>query len=571
MWRTLRAFAWMRWRVLVNALERSGARDRLERLSLALEQLGPIIAFALIVPSTFALAGLGAYAGYRLSSGEPAVSFDVVRYLLFAAITFCVVGPLLMPSMERTSAIRLLLLPISRRTLYLAQAAGTVSEPWILLAIPLVTGLPFGLAAGGALVPASVAIVAGLLFIVCLTGIAALSTTALNLVVRDRRRGELLTLLFVVFVPIISLVPGMLMQPALKENSARRSERRAPAEPAPSGEVTFNNRALRAARRTSQALPSELYVRAARSPLQGQAGSAVAALAALAGITGALHGAGLLLFGRLLSGPGSTTRSRTRASGDPLRWTLPGLSRPAAAVAQATLRLAMRTPRGRSIVLSPLLVFVAFAVMVRRAGSFDLGMFQLTNGLGVATFGAVVCLISILPFAMNQFAIDRAGLTLSLLAPLETRALLDGKSAGLGMMVAGPIAACLVVSYALFPSGSAAAWISVPIALWSIYLLVAPVAAALSAVFPRAVDLNSIGRGSNAHGVAGTLGLLAFGVASVPPALLAGLSLTVLGRPALLPLLMLAWCGVAFIVNRLLFRAVAVLVDKRRENLALVV
>jgi hypothetical protein len=34
---------------------------------------------------------------------------------------------------------------------------------------------------------------------------------------------------------------------------------------------------------------------------------------------------------------------------------------------------------------------------------------------------------------------------------------------------------------------------------------------------------------------------------------------------------MLAWCGVAFIVNRLLFRAVAVLVDKRRENLALVV
>jgi hypothetical protein len=127
------------------------------------------------------------------------------------------------------------------------------------------------------------------------------------------------------------------------------------------------------------------------------------------------------------------------------------------------------------------------------------------------------------------------------------------------------------VSYALFPAGSAAAWIGLPLALWSIYLLVAPVAAALSAVFPRAVDLNSIGRGSNAHGVAGTLGLIAFAVASGPPAVLAALALTVLRRPALMPLLMLAWCGVAFVINRLLFRAVAVLVEKRRENLALVV
>jgi hypothetical protein len=562
MWRTLRAFAWMRWRVLVNALERSGARDRLERLSLALEQLGPIIAFALIVPSTFALAGLGGFAGYRLTTGGSATSFEVVRFLLFAAIAFCVIGPVIMPSMERNSAIRLLLLPIPRRTLYLAQAAGTVSEPWILLAIPVVLGVPFGLASGGAVGAAAFAIAAGAILILCLTGIAALSTTALNLIVRDRRRGELVMLFFVVFIPIISVLPSVLAQPSLETASARRRDRR---------EVTFNDRAVSVARRASQALPSELYVRATRSPLSAHTGSAVAALAGLAGIAAVLHGAGLLLFGLLLNGPGSTTRSRTRTSGDPLRWTLPGLSRPAAAVAQATLRLAMRTPRGRSIVLSPLLVFVVFAVMVRRAGSFDLGMFQLTNGLGVATFGAGVSLLSILPFAMNQFAIDRAGLTLSLLAPLETRALLDGKAAGLAMMVAGPIAACIVVSYALFPAGSAAAWIGLPLALWSIYLLVAPVAAALSAVFPRAVDLNSIGRGSNAHGVAGTLGLIAFAVASGPPAVLAALALTVLRRPALMPLLMLAWCGVAFVINRLLFRAVAVLVEKRRENLALVV
>jgi len=33
----LRAFVWMRWRVLMNSLERTGARDRLERFSVAIE------------------------------------------------------------------------------------------------------------------------------------------------------------------------------------------------------------------------------------------------------------------------------------------------------------------------------------------------------------------------------------------------------------------------------------------------------------------------------------------------------------------------------------------------------
>ena len=35
MLRILRAFAWMRWRVLINSLERNSSRDTLERLSLA--------------------------------------------------------------------------------------------------------------------------------------------------------------------------------------------------------------------------------------------------------------------------------------------------------------------------------------------------------------------------------------------------------------------------------------------------------------------------------------------------------------------------------------------------------
>ena len=34
---TMRAFAWLRWRMFINSLERTGSRDMLERFSLAIE------------------------------------------------------------------------------------------------------------------------------------------------------------------------------------------------------------------------------------------------------------------------------------------------------------------------------------------------------------------------------------------------------------------------------------------------------------------------------------------------------------------------------------------------------
>ena len=352
--------------------------------------------------------------------------------------------------------------------------------------MPLVLAVPVGLALGGAFAAAAIALAAGLLLIVCLTGISALATTILHLVVRDRRRGELVMLFIVVIVPVITVLPGLLASQQGRHTSPaqRRAERRAQPEPDATTDTTTQDRALEVARRSSQVLPSELFVRATRSQVQARTGSAALAVAELAGLALVLHGIGLLLFGRLLSGPGSTTRSRTRTSAEPWRWKFPGLSRAGNAVAHATIRLGMRTPRGRSILLSPLVVFALLAVTLRGAGTFDLGALNLSGGLGLATFASGICLMSILPLAMNQFAIDRAGLTLSLLAPLETRALLDGKSAGLGMIVAAPILVCICAAYLLFPGESLTSWISLPLALWSVYLLGACRRRAL-AVFPR--------------------------------------------------------------------------------------
>jgi hypothetical protein len=560
--RTLRAFAWMRWRVFVNALEHTGGRDMLERLSGAVEQIGPIIALVLLVPSAIVLAGAGGYAGYWLAAGVPVMTFEAVRFVLLAACGFAIVGPMLMPSMEPTAVVRLLLLPIPRGTLYAAQVAGALSEPWVLIALPVVLALPVGLAAGGAALAAVLAFAAGALLILCLIGLSTVATLLLHLVARDRRRGELLALLFIILVPVLALLPGILLEsPDRDGDSARRSRHDTPMP----AWVTDGAHVAQAV------VPSELFVRATRSSAQHEANDAILPLLVLVASATLLHGIGLVTFIRLLDSPSAGTRRRTSGRAESATVRVPFLSRGSAAVAQAHVRLTLRTPRGRSIVLSPFVVFVLFTIVIFRQGQMELGFASLTNGLNLATFGSAVCLLAILPFALNQFAIDGSGLTLALLSPLSTRELLAGKAVGNGLIAVGTGLVVLVVAFVLFPDGSPWLWLSLPPGLTATYAIAAPGAAALSAIFPRAVDLNSIGRGSNAHGLAGLLGLLLFGMSGLPAILIALVTAGALHRPELTPVVMVVWCGLAVLISRLLLRGVAMLFDRRRENLGMVV
>jgi hypothetical protein len=325
-----------------------------------------------------------------------------------------------------------------------------------------------------------------------------------------------------------------------------------------------------AARTAYAIVPSQQYARATRASARHDPQSAIRPLAGLGALATALHLVGIVVFRRLLDSPSATTNRRATGSVELSTWHVPFLSRGSTAVAQAHVRLAMRTPRGRSSLLSPFVVFAIFAVMVVRRGEMDLGFMNLTDGLGLATFSGGVCLLAILPFAMNQFAIDRAGLTLALLSPLHTRELLAGKAVGNGLLAALPALVVYVVSFSAFPGGSLALWLSLPLAFAATYLIAAPGAAALSALFPRAVDLNSIGQGSNPHAAANLLGFAMILASGAPAVLIVVVLSGLLHRPALTPIAMAIWCGAAFAANRLLFRAVEGLVDKRRENLGLV-
>ena len=562
MLRILRAFAWMRWRMFINSLEKTGARDKIERFSIAIEKLGPIMAAVLVIPSVLVLAAAAAATGFALARGDQhSLFFYAARFILMVIPIVSIFGPLLLPAADRTNPVRLLLLPIPRSTLYAAQSSSAFGDIWVLVMLPIVLCIPVGLAAGGAFAAAAMSFAAGVLLVLIVVGLSSLSTSVLHLLVRNRRRGELVTLLFILILPAISMLPGLL--------NANRHLRQHDGV-TPPVETKLPRWAVTAGGRAFALYPTELYVRTTQSAALGDRAPAAAALGALAVSGLILHALGLFVFAKVLDSPGSTGARRVVATRASLGRTLPGLSTGASAVALAHLRLGLRTPRGRSIVISPVLMVGIFAFVMRRPMTrMDMGPFAIHSGLSLAAFGSFICMMAIMPIAMNQFAVDKAGLTMTLLSPLTDREYLTGKAVGNGLIAAIPATFSILVSLAILPGGSPALWLALPIGLLAIYFIVAPAAAIFSAVFPRTVDLNSIGRGSNAHGLSGLLGLLTFLAAAVPCVLIALAASTWLHQPALAPVLMLAWCAICYGIGWLLFIPARRIFANRRENLAM--
>lgn len=556
MFRILRAFAWLRWRILMNSLERGGARDALQRFSLALEQLAPAIVLLLLAPSAVALAGAGGYAGWSLATSPGgSVAFELLRLALLAAVAVALVAPLLLPAGDRTNAVRLLLLPIPRRVLYLGQVVSALADPWVVLVAAVLAGCPFGLLVAGRPGAAALAAAAGVLLLLTLLGLGLLMTGAAHLVLRNRRRGELIALLMMLLISLLGFLPGLM-------NAADRQER---VRVAPSARQ--HPGWWRAVERGVTIVPSEIYASAVRRAAGPDAGGAAVPLLALAAVATLAHGGAAAAFLRVLGAPGLLAPGRRVGRTPRPAWRLPGVSPSVSAVAINQLRLAARTPRGRLTFLSPLMVFVMFAALMWQSPSgMELGFITVRSGPGLAAFSSAIALLALLPLAMNQFAIDGAGLTLALLTPLETGALLYGKALGNALVAAVPAGVCLTAAALLYPSGDPAFWACVPLATLATYVLVAPLAAILSAVFPRAVDLNSISKGSNAHGAAGLLGTLAFAAAGTPPLLLVLLAAGA-GRPALAPLFLVGWIVLAAAVSAVLFHAAAAVFERRKETI----
>lgn len=556
----------------MRALTRGRSRDLLERFSIAAESLAPIALFLMVVPAAAGLGVAGFLAGFWIDRPAGAMLLTAVQYAILAIGVFAAFAPLVFPaSTQGAGQMRLLLLlPIPRGLLYATQTVGALADPWIAILVPLLVGVPLGVALSGHALASLVMVAAGALLLLAVLGLAMLSASLLQLLLRNRRRGELAMVIAMLIIPAVSMLPSFFLTEAQERKAGTRAERQADPERSGRNERRDARRFERAVGTVVGALPPGYYVRTASSAATARAGAAAGWVAALGATVAGLHLAGWRVYRRLIETPSTSGGRRARERARQSARRLPGLSAAAAAVAFAFVRLVFRTPRGRTVVFGVVIMMPLLAAMMIRAGGFPMGFATVQPGFGLAIFGVAITLLSLGPMSLNQFAVDRAGLTLQFLAPISDRELLVGKAVGGALAIAGPLVFVLGLSIALSPAASPWLWAALALGTIAVYAILAPANAALSALFPRTVNLASIGRDSNAHQGANLLGLIALVASAAPPAAAAAAGLLLFRSEAIAAALVGLWMLAALAIASLALRLVERLLAARRENLALV-
>jgi len=565
--RSLRAFMWLRWHLLVNAIRGSERRDTLERVSRTLAVMAPILLLVMSFGSLVAISILGFVGGRATASGllDPVAVVFVVRVVLGVLFALVLLMTVLAPMQTIMSSYnRLLLLPIPRASLHLVEVVANLTDPWITVVVPGLFTFAIGLTVGGRLGMAVVVAAAGVAVVFVLISLAALVSFLLGWLLRSRRRGEMFTLVFVLGLSMVSIVPGLVSSNRDAQRKARQSQGRPRREPFSVAQFDAS------LPRWAGALPSELYGTAIGAAARHEPGIAWLAVLML-GFEGAvIFAASSAVHGRLIVSL-ENEHERHRRAAKPLGgWQLPFVGAWSSAVALASLRTGLRSVRGRLSILLPGPLLLALSVLFRRMPEAPAPIVAVLNHGGlVFAAGSVLALHALQPFTMNLFGTDRAGLTLLFLQPLSDLTLVRGKVLGCGLLLGTAMSLCLVVSVIVAPSGSPWTWISVPIGMASICTLLGPVAVWASALFPVPADLSKTGSGGNPHPLAMLAGTLTVMALSVPPALFVFIGEYWLQRPALVPLLMSGWLAFSFLLAWPLFVLAARAVTPRRENLAL--
>lgn len=579
--KVLRAFLWLRWRLMVNGLLGGKGRDAmawlatwaavLVRILLGLLLLGAIgvlsVVSGLLASKLAQPTGLGADAAI--------LGFRVVLGVLSVVLV-------LFPLMTRAggdlaAAQRLRLLPVKERNLDLLDIVGAFADPWLMSVSPIPLVMAIVLWWNGRPLWGAIALVGGALMLCCFALASTVMRRVVGLVLRDRRRAETAALLLIVGLMVLS-TGTVWLEPLLGGTGAGKpdeiivvdengqeverlempdSEASDPDVSDPDvterGKKADDTGDLRDVARNFpaalQPLPSELFVRALVSALEGRLGLTADCLAALAVIAVALLLVARRLWHLTVGSPAISGRARAGSRRLASLDRLPGLSPAASAVAWAQATTAVRTLAGKLALAMPTLAAVIVIVPLRTLVGEEAGfLWSLFQGPQMALAIVAFAMLGIQPFALNQFAADGEGLARQLLVPLRPRDLLLGKAVGLGLLVgASSLVAVLVVS-ALVASGSVGSWLAIFLTVLPIYLLMAPVSVVLSLYFPKAMDLGGMGNKSKPHQLATLLALLALGVVLAPVFGLVGVGLGLLGAPWLTLLAVLLLGAVSAVV-----------------------
>ncbi|MEZ5317410.1 MAG: hypothetical protein R2752_08435 [Vicinamibacterales bacterium] len=563
--RQLRAFAWLRWHLLVNTFRGGRKRDTLEQISRALQLMVPVILVTLSLGSVLATMVLGFFAGRSLGQGllGPApvlLAFRVALVVITAIVAFFAVSSPVQSSLTKYT--RLLLLPISRRMLHLTEVGASLFDPWIVLIVPGLAAFAVGLAAGGMGTTGGLAAVAGLLFVAVLACLSATVGFLVAWLFRSRRRAEMLTLLIVLAISFASVLPALLAHRLDRRDGPARREGRNRQTTMADVDRVFARVAW---------LPSELYAGAVRAGVDGRARDAVWPLAGLGIQVLLLFAASSVVHGRLVGSVEGRGSRRHRVAPGVLRPRVPLASPATSAVAAAQFRSGLRSVRGRLVVILPG-PLIAILLIAFRAVPDEMPWVAEIARRGHLLFaaGAVFAVYALQPFTMNLFATDRAGLTLQFLSPASDVEIARGKAAGVGLMATVAVALCFGVSIVMAPGGSALLWVAAGLAGLATFLWLSPLMIVLSALFPVAVDLSRAGSGGNPHPIAMLGGAVGAAVTAAPAAGILVLTDIWLRQPGTGLALMAAWTGLAWLAARPLTAIASRTLGRRRENLALV-
>lgn len=561
--RLLPVFVWMEWRQALNNLRGGRRRDGLERLSRWARVLIPLAFFSMLIPLACTLA-IAAAAGAWVVSSNP--DFIAVGRILtgFGVLTLLFVTLLVVVTTGRSTPGQnqlLRLLPISRSWLSLSEVIRPLAGPMVFLGAGALGGVPVGLLIAGRPLPALAAAAGGLLVLACTAALGAVVSLALQLLLRRRRRAEFAALIGVLLMSLFALVPAMV---------GPKREETGPTTAGPAAQLQEKPPALASLPELTPwalALPPVAYAASWTAALEGRWRFAAGGLLALFGWAGVCLWAVTVLHRRLADTPELNARQRSGTVRGLLTIVLPDSLAAVAAVAALTSRLIVRTVRGRITLFSPSLMAVVVSVVFTGARGTS---FTSLPHLAMAVFVFFVAVSGFSTLTCNQLAIFGRGLTGLAVRPIPEVDMVRGTALAFAtLLAASMVPAATFLTWRLdgiAPGLALALWL----AAIATHLLVSPVAAVMSAIFPKAVDLTSATRGGQAHGLAQIVHLLAFVPAGAASGgvLLAAHSWVRL--PAAVPIVAALWLLLAGLVAHLVLPAAARVVRTRRENLLLV-
>ncbi|MEE8412413.1 MAG: hypothetical protein V3S47_07900 [Acidobacteriota bacterium] len=575
MLRTIRAFLWMRWRVSRNAFK-SRQRDSLEQISRALGALAPFFLLVMLVPTVLGLAAGGLFLGVKIGQAGTVMIYNSLAYLfvrigLATATVILLIAPMVRSSRGTGSEMtRLLLLPIRRSTLHASEVIGALNDPWLAVLFPALILFPIGIVAGGSYVGGVISLAGAVLFVSIMMLVVSLASFTIALIFRKRQRAERFTAGLIVVLSMSGLAFGL-----LGEEWGETIERKKEAERIGIEQVSEENPGLLPSQHFDnkfppaiRLLPSEAFMRLVEAGVAGRGAETGFQILVLMSWTGLLYAGSRWTYSRLLETPETGPSGKTGAG---LRTrSLPGVRPNVSAVALATMRLALRTVRGKTgVYLNFPITAMIYIVLARQRTDFVLPD-GLGFGMGIGLIGGIFTLISLQPILINVFAIDANGLTLQLLSPLSTVEILHGKLLGGGLLVAISTGLCFVAGFALDPSGSPILWLVAAMTQVSLFLMFAPIGLLLSMVFPKAADLSRMGKDGNPQPIAVLVATLAVPLLLVPPGLLLAAGLLLVKSVLLTAVAASVWFGISLAICALSLRGLVNLCERRRENLLLV-